>query len=104
MPQEALILAATPRNNSAPGNPSDEAGISSPFPPPLQKGRQSRVGPYNPVPRLIEIAIALFTGDESKSGVSVPGCPLYRINVFAVIFRLLKKIILNSLECNNVRE
>lgn len=31
MPQEALIRAATPRNNSASENLSDELGISSPF-------------------------------------------------------------------------
>lgn len=64
MPQEALILAATPWNNSAPGNLSDEAGISNPFPRfhPLQGKTISR-RPLQPVPRLIEIAIALFMAD-----------------------------------------
>lgn len=66
MPQEALILAATPWNNSAPGNLSDEAGISNPFPPrafiPL-RGKTISRRPLQPVPRLIEIAIALFTAD-----------------------------------------
>lgn len=52
MPQEALILAATPWNNSAPGNLSDEARISNPFPPLPSLTREDN------------LASALTTGSE----------------------------------------
>lgn len=70
MPQEALILAATPRNNSAPGNLSDEAGISrvslSRALIPAAGKTISRARLLQPVRRLIEIAIVLFTADENE--------------------------------------
>lgn len=50
MPQEALIRAATPRNNSASGNLSDEVGISSPF--------------HTVLTREDNLASALTTGSE----------------------------------------
>lgn len=64
MPQEALILAATPRNNSAPGNLSDEVGISSLFPAPLRGKTISRLTTGSEINRNRDCA--LFTADDEN--------------------------------------
>lgn len=84
MPQEALILAATPWNNSAPGNLSDEARISNPFPPLPSLTREDN------------LASALTTGSEINRNRD---CALHGDGMPALsneIFRPSRRITLSS--------